>query len=833
MQQHLLLATLLLTVLAGTLTWWMLRRQLMPMLATVQTLAKLADGQQLPRALPITRHDEVGELVAGFNQLLQTLAENEAVVSDSAQRYRRLVADLQVGVLIQSPTSEILMSNPLALELLGLSEDQLLGRTSFDESWNVIHEDGSPFPGDTHPVPQAIATGEAVENVVMGVFRPIKQDRVWLLVTAKPQFHPDGRLQQVLCSFNDISKRKHAEAELAKSEAFKNTILNSLTAEIAVVDSQGIIQTVNESWQRFLLDNSTGQGSAIPPIGVGANYLTACNSQSRLETNDDLDARSGIQAVLDGRLPHFSLEYPCDSPKQKRWFSMSVVPLGQDVRDGAVISHTDITKLKQATQDEHLRNHILELLASDQVLSTILEQLVLGVEQLQSSAYCSILLLSDDGRRLEHGIGPSLPTAYNAALEGVETGIGVGSCGTAAFTGERVVVEDIATHPYWAPYLDLARSAGLGSCWSQPIFAANGQVLGTFAIYHPTPHSPEVTDIVRIEQAARLASIAIEKSRWVQLLRDSEARFRSMMEDVAGVAVQGYAMDGTITFWNRASEHLYGYRAEEALGGNLLDLIIPAEMREGVAASMAEMAHTGVAIPAGELTLQTRSGRRVPVLSSHVLVKPVMGNVEMFCLDIDLTARKEMEDQVRQLAFFDPLTKLPNRRVLDDRLKLTMASSGRTGRYGALIFLDLDNFKPLNDSHGHDAGDLLLIEVARRLTACVREMDTVVRMGGDEFVVMLGELGTERHESRAQASVIAEKIRVALAQTYTLTVQREGLPDITVQHHCSASLGVALFVNHENSQADILKWADAAMYAAKDAGRNSVRFHDDSERSAL
>ena len=242
LQRRLLLATLLLTLLAGALTWWMLRGQLAPMLTTVNTLAKLADNQQVPQALDIERQDEVGDLVAGFNQLLQTLAQRESALSVSAQRYRQLVADLQVGVLIQSPASEILMSNPLALELLGLSEDQLLGKTSFDASWNVIHEDGSPFTSETHPVPQAIATKQAVENVVMGVFRPATQDRVWLLVTAKPQFYSDGSLQQVLCSFTDISQRKRAEAALQESETFKNTVLNSLTAEIAVVDATRVRQ---------------------------------------------------------------------------------------------------------------------------------------------------------------------------------------------------------------------------------------------------------------------------------------------------------------------------------------------------------------------------------------------------------------------------------------------------------------------------------------------------------------------------------------------------------------------------------------------------------------
>ena len=512
---------------------------------------------------------------------------------------------------------------------------------------------------------------------------------------------------------------------------------------------------------------------------------------------------------------------------------MTVVPLGQGAGEGAVITHTEITALKQATEDERQRNHILELLASDQPLATILEQLVCGVEQLQSDACCNILLLSSDGRHLKHAIGPSLPAAFNAALEGMDIGPGVGCCDTTTFTGGPGLVQDIATHPFWAAYQHLAESAGLGSCWSQPICTASGQVLGTFAIYHATPHTPGAADITRIEQSARLASLAIEKNRWVQLLRDSEARFRSMMEDVAGVAVQGYTMDGTVTFWNHASERLYGYSAQEAMGANLLDLIIPAEMHEAIASAMADMAATGVAVAAGELLLKNKSGARIPVFSSHVLVKPVLGAFEMFCLDIDLTERKAMEDQVRQLAFFDPLTKLPNRRLLDDRLKQTMASSARTGRYGALIFLDLDNFKPLNDSHGHEAGDLLLIEVAQRLKASVREMDTVVRIGGDEFVVMLGELKTEAGKSRAQAGMIAEKVRHALAQPYRLTVYREGLPEITLQHHCSASLGVALFVNHNYSQAEVLKWADDAMYAAKDAGRNQVRFHGENEANRL
>lgn len=195
----------------------------------------------------------------------------------------------------------------------------------------------------------------------------------------------------------------------------------------------------------------------------------------------------------------------------------------------------------------------------------------------------------------------------------------------------------------------------------------------------------------------------------------------------------------------------------------------------------------------------------------------------------NITGRKQMEDQVRQLAFHDTLTQLPNRRLLVDRLSQAMAASGRSACYSALMFLDLDNFKSLNDLHGHGVGDLLLIETAHRLKCCVREADTVARFGGDEFVVMLGILSTDRSESTAQAAAIAEKIRSALSAPYRLALTA-GAP-ATIEHRCSASIGVVLFVNHRASQDELLKWADAAMYQAKAAGRNQIRFHDSPPRA--
>ncbi|MDD2933178.1 MAG: diguanylate cyclase [Methylotenera sp.] len=191
----------------------------------------------------------------------------------------------------------------------------------------------------------------------------------------------------------------------------------------------------------------------------------------------------------------------------------------------------------------------------------------------------------------------------------------------------------------------------------------------------------------------------------------------------------------------------------------------------------------------------------------------------------DVTERKKIEDNVRQLAFYDALTSLPNRRLLNDRLNQCIAASKRTGIYGALMFLDLDNFKPINDQYGHVAGDMLLIEVASRLKSCMREMDTVARFGGDEFVVMLGNLLADPLTSRSQAAMVAEKIRLALSEPYRFTLATSNL---MVEHRCTVSIGLVVFNGGEGSLDDIMKWADVAMYQAKDAGRNQIRFHAES-----
>lgn len=195
----------------------------------------------------------------------------------------------------------------------------------------------------------------------------------------------------------------------------------------------------------------------------------------------------------------------------------------------------------------------------------------------------------------------------------------------------------------------------------------------------------------------------------------------------------------------------------------------------------------------------------------------------------DITEHRQMTEQIRHQALFDNLTQLPNRRLFEDHLNQAMAAGKRYNNYGALMFIDLDNFKPLNDTHGHEMGDLLLQEVANRLKSCVRETDTVARMGGDEFVVALSQLYVDKDTSKQQALMLAEKIRHTLEKPYVLDKIEASGNIVKIKHHCSASIGLTLFKGEKSSMSDILRYADLAMYQAKSAGRNQVQYFEENQ----
>ena len=257
------------------------------------------------------------------------------------------------------------------------------------------------------------------------------------------------------------------------------------------------------------------------------------------------------------------------------------------------------------------------------------------------------------------------------------------------------------------------------------------------------------------------------------------------------------------------------------------DRVYPEDLSRVMAAIQA---HIDGKTPSAEIEFRMlcKDGRWTWILGRGIVASRTSDGkpLRLVGTNTDITARKQMEEQIRQQALLDALTGLPNRRMLSDRLDQAMASSKRTWHYGALMVIDLDNFKTLNDAHGHAAGDLLLVEAGRRLRSCVREVDTVARIGGDEFVVVIGDLSPGRTDSASQAEFIAEELRDTLSAPYLLTLSKEGQAESRVEHRCTASIGVALFVDHESSQDDVLRAADSAMYQAKAAGGNAVRTYE-------
>jgi diguanylate cyclase (GGDEF)-like protein/PAS domain S-box-containing protein len=324
----------------------------------------------------------------------------------------------------------------------------------------------------------------------------------------------------------------------------------------------------------------------------------------------------------------------------------------------------------------------------------------------------------------------------------------------------------------------------------------SGEIQGYLGI------AADITKRRQLEQDLRIAAIAFESQAAI------------MVTDAAQSILQV----------NQAFTRLMGYSAEEAIGQR------PSILKSGwqdaafYAEMWRELRDTGHW--QGEIWNRRKNGEIFPEWLTISGVRDPLGKLTHFVSTFsDISNLKVAESEIHHLAFYDPLTAMPNRRLLLNRLEKACSTSNRTGQYGALLMIDLDHFKTLNDTLGHDVGDNLLVEVAKRLAECVREGDTAARLGGDEFIVMLENLGRDEEGAGVQAEIVAEKIRFELARPYLLSGDTE--------YFRSASVGISLFLAHEKKADILLKQADIALYKSKDAGRNTIRFFDNAMQTAL
>lgn len=274
---------------------------------------------------------------------------------------------------------------------------------------------------------------------------------------------------------------------------------------------------------------------------------------------------------------------------------------------------------------------------------------------------------------------------------------------------------------------------------------------------------------------------------------------------------------------NRVFTELSGYSAEQAIGKSLRSL--KSDQKDpDFYPRMQKILHRDNYWQ-GEIWNRRQNGEVYPEWLTITAVVGAKGEITNYIVAFfDITERKQAEEKIHNLAFYDSLTQLPNRRLLFDRLHQAVATSARNQTSAALLFIDLDNFKIINDTRGHDIGDLLLVEVGVRLRACLRESDTLARLGGDEFVVLLEELSNDATQAAMQARNLGEKLLIATSRPYTI---------LDAEYYSSSSIGIALFANYRQNLDDLLKQADTAMYAAKKAGRNTLHFFDPAMQEAL
>jgi diguanylate cyclase (GGDEF)-like protein/PAS domain S-box-containing protein len=605
-----------------------------------------------------------------------------------------------------------------------------------------------------------------------------------------------------LVILHDITEQVTAMTSLADSHKLLQTVIDTLPLRVFWKDTDSRYLGCNIAFAK-----DGGAVSAQDIIGKVDSQLT-WREQAELYRADD-------RQVMNTDLAKLAYEEPQTTPEGKSiWLRTSKAPLhnADNKTIGVVGVYEDITERKQLELREQCYTQVLELLNNGSPPAKILDTIARSVEQEKPAIRCSIVLVDHDEKHLVIAAAPSLPDFYISATDSMQLCATLCSRGAAINTAKTAIVQNTRLDPLCQSHRDLAIKTGLEACWSEPVMDSSGKALGTITLHHHEAIAPTAADLKLIKHAAHLAAVAIEKSK------DREAlQLAALVYENSSEAIMITDADAAIIAHNPAFTELTGYTANEVIGKKSSILNSGRQNKDFYQAMWNALNTTGHW--QGEIWNKRKNGEIYPEwLTINTIYHPDGAVHRRVALFSDISQKKQSEQIIWQQANFDPLTDLPNRRMFHDRLTQEMKKTHRAGLPLALMFLDLDHFKEINDTLGHNTGDLLLIETARRIADCVRESDTVARLGGDEFTVILSEIDDPNCVER-----IARNIVQKLSEPFQLR-------DETA--YVSVSIGITLYPNDAVAIDDLLKHADQAMYASKNQGRNCYSYFTPSMQEA-
>lgn len=477
------------------------------------------------------------------------------------------------------------------------------------------------------------------------------------------------------------------------------------------------------------------------------------------------------------------------------------IPVNTDVSEQffAPTNYFDLTNIEQG-RILQFQQEILQLVVLGNDYKEICEKVCLLMEQLLDNAVASVMLLDKEKQCMNVFAAPSVPEACIVQLNGLRPGPGAGSCGNAVFRQEPVFVESTLDDPRWQNIRQLAIDFNILSCWSMPVRSKGGECIGSFALSSFEHRLPSTFHRKLLEIGSFIIGIALEQKKVNEQLYLSSKVFENSTE-----AIIIADANKIIISINKALHKITGYVDEEIVGKSVT---IVTSIRHGsnffqkIWQSVKQHNHWH-----GEVWNRHKQGREYPAWFNIIPVRSKDGRISHYLINFsDVTDKKKSDEIIWRQANYDSLTGLPNRNMFYDRLNHDIKNAARIGAGLAVLFIDLDRFKEVNDSLGHSVGDALLVEAAKRLSSCVRETDTVARLGGDEFTIILNGINEQR-----SAEKIIQTILLEVAKPFHLN---------TKQAYVSASIGATFFPDDANNVEILMKNADQAMYAAKNNGRN-------------